>query len=39
MFAKNPMGTFTPLKKLHMALLYSRDRLKLTMGRRYFPLP
>ena len=37
-FAENPVGTLTPLRKLHIALLSSRVRLKLATGRLYLPL-
>ena len=37
-FAENPVGTFTRLRKVHIALFSSGVRLKHAVGRVYFPL-
>ena len=37
-FAKNPVGTLIPLRKVHIALFSSGVRLKHAAGRVYFPL-
>jgi hypothetical protein len=38
-FDENPVKTFIPLRKVHIALLSSRVSLKLATGKVYLPLP